>query len=105
MTQSNYDLLGRVLSVVMCYALADAITESQTYTTNGRGPTRSDGNGNLSTYATTAMTGAGEVYLAHRAGAGFDQAVAIKLRQKRTSAYRQEPDAAPDVICRRHCRR
>ncbi len=50
-TRTNYDLAGRATSVVMGYASGDTITESQTFTTNGQVATRTDGNGNLSTYA------------------------------------------------------
>lgn len=50
-TRTNYDLAGRATSVVMGYASGDTITESQTFTTNGQVAARTDGNGNLSTYA------------------------------------------------------
>jgi RHS repeat-associated protein len=44
-----YDVLNRQSSVTTAFGLAEAITESLTYTTNGRTQTLTDGNGNVST--------------------------------------------------------
>jgi RHS repeat-associated protein len=50
-TRTAYDAAGRVLSVTSGFGSGTPVTESQTWTANGKTATRTDGNGNVSTYA------------------------------------------------------
>ncbi|NWE54537.1 RHS repeat-associated core domain-containing protein, partial [Brevundimonas sp. P7753] len=49
-TRTNYDLAGRATSAILGFGSGHTITESQTWTANGKVATRTDGNGNVSTY-------------------------------------------------------
>ena len=47
---NTYDAAGQLLSTTRGYLSSTPITESQTWTANGKVATRTDGNGNVSTY-------------------------------------------------------
>lgn len=47
-TQTTYDAVGRVLTTTSAYGTTDSLTESVTYTANGRAASLTDGNGNVS---------------------------------------------------------
>jgi YD repeat-containing protein len=69
-TRTNYDLAGRAVSVVMGYGSGATITESQTFTSNGLAATRTDGNGNVSTYVYDGYDRIARLRFPNASGAG-----------------------------------